>query len=112
MEQVHPQLDGDRLYDQAACGLVLADRDGKILRCNTTFCGWVGFPANELVGKRRIQDLFTMGGKVFYQTHLLPLLQMQGSVAEVQIDIRHADGTALPTLINIFRRKHGDSVVD
>ena len=112
MEQYRPQLDGDRLYDQAACGLVLADGDGKIIRCNTTFCGWVGFPANELVGKRRIQDLFTMGGKVFHQTHLLPLLQMQGSVAEVQIDIRHADGTALPTLINIFRRKHGDGIID
>ena len=112
MAPTHPHLDGERLYDKAACGLLLTDKNGHILRCNDTFCGWVGMPASALVGKRRIQDLFTMGGKVFHQTHLLPLLQMQGSVAEVQIDIRHADGSVLATLINIFRRKEGDNTVD
>ncbi|MFZ6648028.1 ATP-binding protein [Undibacterium sp. TJN25] len=107
-----PRLNYDRLYDKAACGLIVTDENGKIYRCNETFCGWVGLPASELVGKRRIQDLFTMGGKVFHQTHLMPLLQMQGSVAEVQIDIRHADRSVIPTLINIFRRKEGDTVFD
>ena len=53
-----------------------------------------------------------MGGKVFHQTHLMPLLQMQGSVAEVQIDIRHADRSVLPTLINIRRRNQGDVIFD
>jgi signal transduction histidine kinase/ActR/RegA family two-component response regulator len=72
----------------------------------------VGRPASELVEKRRIQDMFTMGGKVFHQTHLLPLLQMQGSVAEVQVDIRHADGSIVPTLINIFRRQEGGAIFD
>ncbi|MET0856480.1 MAG: ATP-binding protein, partial [Telluria sp.] len=110
MEPPRAELDSTRLYDKAACGLVLADKSGSILRCNDTFCGWVGWPAAELVGKRRIQDLFTMGGKVFHQTHLLPLLQMQGSVSEVQIDIRHADASVLPTLMNMFRRQEGDSV--
>jgi PAS domain S-box-containing protein len=106
------QVDGERLYDKAACGLVVTDQSGNILRCNDTFCGWIGRQAGELVGERRIQDLFTMGGKVFHQTHLLPLLQMQGSVAEVQFDIRHADGSILPTLINIFRRQEGGAVFD
>jgi PAS domain S-box-containing protein len=112
VEPNRPDLDGERLYDRAACGLVLTDQNGNILRCNETFCGWVGLQASELVGKRRIQDLFTMGGKVFHQTHLLPLLQMQGSVAEVNIDLRHADRSVLPTLINIFRRREGDTIVD
>ena len=103
-------LDPARLYDQAACGLLVTDANGVICRVNLTFCGWVGFSAEQLVGVRRIQDLFTMGGRVFHQTHLLPLLQMQASVAEVQIDLRHADGTVLPTLINIFRR-HADGRV-
>ncbi|WP_426176954.1 ATP-binding response regulator [Massilia sp. TWR1-2-2] len=110
MEPPRAELASMRLYDKAACGLVLADKSGSILRCNDTFCGWVGWPPAELVGKRRIQDLFTMGGKVFHQTHLLPLLQMQGSVAEVQIDIRHADSSVLPTLMNMFRRQEGDTV--
>jgi len=105
-------LDGERLYERAACGLIVTDMNGTILRCNVTFSGWVGMAQEDLIGKRRIQDLFTMGGRVFHQTHLLPLLQMQGSVAEVHIDLRHADRSVLPTLINIFRRKEGDMVVD
>jgi PAS domain S-box-containing protein len=112
MRPTPPVPDGERLYDRAACGLVLTDHSGNILRCNETFCGWVGRPASELVEKRRIQDMFTMGGKVFHQTHLLPLLQMQGSVAEVQVDIRHADGSIVPTLINIFRRQEGGAIFD
>ena len=35
-----------------------------------------------------------MGGRIFHQTHWAPLLQMQGSVAEVKLDVvrarRHA----------------------
>jgi PAS domain S-box-containing protein len=102
-------LNGDLLYDRAACGLVVADQRGTILRCNETFCGWVGHTADQMVGSLRVQNLFTMGTRVFHQTHLLPLLQMQGSVAEVQIDIRHADGSVLPTLVNISRHREADS---
>ena len=112
MESKRPHLSGERLYDRAACGLVLTDSSGNILRCNETFCGWVGRHASQLVGKRRIQDLFTMGGRVFHQTHLMPLLQMQASVAEVQVDFRHADGSVLPSLVNIFRRREGETIVD
>ena len=112
METNGPAFEAERLYDKAACGLLVTDANGIICRVNATFCGWVGFTAAELVGQRRVQDLFTMGGRVFHQTHLLPLLQMQGSVAEVQIDIRHADGSALLTLINIFRRSAGGRVFD
>ena len=113
VEPAAPGLDADRsLYERAACGLLLTDAHGVILRVNATFCGWVGFTASELVGRRRVQDLFTMGGRVFHQTHLLPLLQMQGSVAEVQVDLRHADGSALPTWINIFRRSRAGATFD
>lgn len=105
-------LDGERLYERAACGLIVTDMHGTILRCNVTFSGWVGMAQEDLIGKRRIQDLFTMGGKVFHQTHLLPLLQMQGSVSEVQIDLRHADRSVLPTLINMYRRREGAISVD
>lgn len=46
-----------------------------------------------------------MGGKVFHQTHWAPLLQMQRSVAEVKLEIRHRDGHKVPMLINAVR--HG-----
>ncbi len=104
--------DSDALFQFAACGLVVTDARGSFLRVNHTFCTWLGYAESELVGKRRLQDLFTIGGKVFHQTHLAPLLQMQGSVAEVQLDMRHQDGHTLPMLFNCLRRTHQGQVVD
>jgi PAS domain S-box-containing protein len=98
---------GDALFEQAACGLVVTDADGLIIRANATFCAWLGFAADQLAGARRLQDLYTVGGRVFNQTHLAPLLQMQGSVAEVAVDLMHRDGHTLPVLLNIVR-KPGD----
>lgn len=102
----------DALYSQAACGLLLTTPDGVIRRVNATFCTWVGAAAEELVDLRRIQDLLTIGGRVFHQTHWAPLMQMQGSVSEVKLDIRHPDGRTIPVLMNAIRRSHGEQIYD
>ncbi len=87
-------------YEQAPCGLVTTATDGTILRVNATFCRWCGFKVGELVNQRRIQDLLTIGGKVFHQTHWAPLMSMQRSVAEVKLDIWHSGGHKVPMLFN------------
>lgn len=99
-------------YEQAPCGLVTTTIDGTIVRANATFCRWCGFAAAELINRRRIQDLLTVGGKVFHQTHWAPLLLMQHSVAEVKLDIRHSAGHKVPMLINAVRRGAGDAQFD
>lgn len=99
-------------YEQAPCGLVTTTIDGTIVRANATFCRWCGFAAAELINRRRIQDLLTVGGKVFHQTHWAPLLLMQRSVAEVKLDIRHSAGHKVPMLINAVRRGAGDAQFD
>lgn len=91
--------------DDAACGLVRTDGKGLILAANRTFCGWVGFEKAELVGRRRVQDLFTVGARIFHQTHWAPLLQLQGSVAEVKLEVKHRDGSTLPMIFNAVRRE-------
>lgn len=49
-----------------------------------------------------------MGGRIFHQTHWAPLLQMQGSISEVKLEVVHADGTAIPMVFNAIRRQeHG-----
>lgn len=102
----------EQAYEHAPCGLVTTRIDGTIVRANATFCSWCGFAATELVGRRRIQDLLTIGGKVFHQTHWAPLLLMQRSVAEVKLDIRHSAGHKVPMLINVLRRGDGDAQYD
>jgi sigma-B regulation protein RsbU (phosphoserine phosphatase) len=88
------------LYDSAPCGLLSTANNGMITRVNRTFATWMGYRADELVGAKRLQDLLTMGCKIFHQTHWMPLLQMQGSVSEVQLDFVRRDGSALAALVN------------
>jgi sigma-B regulation protein RsbU (phosphoserine phosphatase) len=101
----------DDLYEDAACGLMLTSSDGLIQRVNATFCKWAGFDKNELEGKRRVQDLLTVGGRIFHQTHWAPLLRLQGSVAEVKVDLVSASGQLMPMMLNALRRERGAAFV-
>jgi sigma-B regulation protein RsbU (phosphoserine phosphatase) len=92
------------LYDSAPCGLLVASGRGELLHVNATLCRWLDYEPGELVGQRRFQDLLTMGGRIFHQTHLMPLLRMQGSVAEVKLELRRKDGAALPMMVNAAER--------
>jgi PAS domain S-box-containing protein len=96
----------DYVFDHAPCGLLTTSVQGTIVRVNATFCRWLGYDAADLLEKRRIQDLLTVGGKVFHQTHWAPLLQMQRSVAEVKVEVVRKDGKILPMLINACRHRH------
>jgi len=98
------------LFQGAACGLVVTREDGTILRANQTFAGWIGRQPAELHGQR-FQELLTMGGRIFHQTHWAPLMQMQGSVAEVKLEVRHRDQSTVTMLLNGIRRKHGEEVL-
>ena len=98
--------EGAALYDGAPCGLLLTEVDGTIRRVNATACRWLGFEPHELVGQRRFQDLLTMGGRIFHQTHWAPLLQLQGSVAEVKLEMKRARGDVVPMLMNAALRTH------
>ncbi len=99
------------LFEYAACGLLQTAEDGTFLRANRTFCSWVGYVPGDLVGKLRLQDLLTMGGRIFHQTHWIPLLRMQGSVSEVKLEIKRADGHTLPMVLNALRRDRGGAYV-
>jgi sigma-B regulation protein RsbU (phosphoserine phosphatase) len=99
------------LLDQAACGLMQTVADGTFVRANRTFCNWIGHPPEALIGRRRFQDLLTMGGRIFHQTHWAPLLQMQGSISEIKLEILHADGSAIPMVLNAIRRQDNGVLV-
>jgi signal transduction histidine kinase len=102
----------DALYQHAPCGLLLTDGAGLILRANATLCRWLGCSAGALVGKVRIQDRLPVGARLFLQTHCLPLLQVQGSVTQMQVEIRDSAGQRTPVLVNIVRRTIDGEVFD
>ena len=98
------------LFDSAACALAVTTQDGTILQANSRFSEWLGFSTTELCGKR-FQDLLTMGGRIFHQTHLAPMLRMRGSVTEVKLDMLHRDGHKLTVLLNGIKREQDDGTL-
>jgi len=93
------------LYENAPCGYLSTLPGGTILKVNQTFLTWTGHRREDLVGHKRFQDLLTPGGRIFHETHYAPLLQMQGEVREIAVEVICADGRRLPALINSVLRK-------
>jgi sigma-B regulation protein RsbU (phosphoserine phosphatase) len=98
-------------FDFLPCGVLQTTSDGMIRRVNRTFCTWLGYSPDALVGKRRFQDLLTMGGRIFHQTHWAPLLAMQGSVAEVKLDLVTANDAKIPMVVDALRRDEDGTIV-
>ena len=98
----------EELYEDAPCGYISTLPDGTIMRVNRTFEEWTGHTREAMVGRVRFQDLLTGGGRIYHETHYRPLLQMQGTVREIALEIECADGRRLPVLVNsVLRRDDG-----
>lgn len=95
-------LDDDpvKLYEQAPCGYLSTAPDGMIVKVNRTFLTLTGYTREALVGRRLFSDLLTAGGRIYHETHYAPMLEMQGRVREIALDIVRADGRRLPVLVN------------
>jgi phosphoserine phosphatase RsbU/P len=89
----------DDLYDNAPCGYLSTLPDGTIAKVNATLLGWLGCHRDALVGQRRFTDLLTVGGRLYHETHIAPLLHMQGEVSGIALELRAADGSRLPVLV-------------
>ena len=90
--------DLEDLYEHAPCGYLSMRRDGTIMRVNATLLSWLGVTREELVG-RRFQDLLTTPGRIYHDTHYMPLLTMQGHAKEIAFDLLRHDAPALPTIV-------------
>jgi len=87
------------LYERAPCGYLSTDADGRIVKANRTFLTLTGYRLDEIVD-RLFAELLTPGGRIFDQTHLMPMLRMQGEAREIALDLVTADGQVLPVLLN------------
>lgn len=81
-------------WDEAPVGLLLLAGDGTVLDANATFLEWVGQPAAEVLGRVRLSQLLSVGGRIYWETHLSPLLHVEGRVDEVALELRGTDGRA------------------
>jgi sigma-B regulation protein RsbU (phosphoserine phosphatase) len=96
--------DLEDLYENAPCGYLSIKPNGRIVKANATFSKWMGWPADQLIGKRFL-DLLNIAGRIFYETHFAPLLRMQGFFNEVALDLVTQQGKRLPVLVNAAERR-------
>ena len=79
----------DTLYEHAPLRLPVDDADGTIVKANGTLAAWLGVERDSLIG-RRFQELLTIPGRIYHDTHYMALLAMQGAVREVSRSIFRA----------------------
>ncbi|NJB86585.1 PAS domain S-box-containing protein [Lewinella marina] len=90
-----------QFVDNAPCGYVITDPDGQMLVVNDTLLEWLGYEEEEFRGARRtFQDILNRGGAIYFDTHLAPLLGIQGSVREINLTLVRQDGGKLPVLLS------------
>jgi PAS domain S-box-containing protein len=97
------------LLDTAPCGFLSIRDDGSIRMVNRTLQEWLGYPPGELEGKS-MDTLLLAAGRIFYQTHLFPLLRIQGHAEEVYFPLCRQDGQNIPMLVNAVRREQDGEV--
>jgi phosphoserine phosphatase RsbU/P len=95
------------LYENAPCGFLSTLPDGTVVKVNNTLLEWTGHSRDAIVG-RRFADLLGAGGRIYHETHYAPMLQMQGAVREVALEIVRADGSRIPVLVNSTLRRDAD----
>ncbi|MCW1408588.1 PAS domain-containing sensor histidine kinase [Rhizobium sp. 1AS11] len=110
MQVAMPAEDLEDLYENAPCGYLSLQPDGRIVKVNRTLSTWIGIPAEQLLGKR-LHDLLNTSGRIFYETHFAPLLRMQGFFNEVALDLVTVDGRKLPVLANAVERRAEDGAL-
>ena len=97
--------DPEDLYESAPCAYLSTLPDGMIIKVNKTFLEWTGYTSEALVGRKRFQALLPVPGRVFYDTHLGPLLLMQGYARELAFELVCANGQRIPVLLNSVLRR-------
>jgi PAS domain S-box-containing protein len=100
----------DELLDAAPCGFLSFADDGVVRLANAGLLEMLGYARDEVLG-RHVETLFTVGTRVFYQTHLFPLLRMSGRAEEIFLLLRTRDGEPVGALANAVRRERGGAWV-
>jgi sigma-B regulation protein RsbU (phosphoserine phosphatase) len=89
-------------FDHAPCYYFAATDEGELIAVNEMVCSALGYKKEELIGKH-IESIFTMATRIFYQTHLFPLLKLQGKAFEIFITVQTGSKDHIPLLCNISR---------
>jgi PAS domain S-box-containing protein len=89
----------EELYNQAPCGYHSLAKDATILRINDTELNWLGYPRDEVVGKKRITDFMTDASVETFKV-IFPRLLAEGRIQDLALEFVRKDGSLLVGLLS------------
>jgi PAS domain S-box-containing protein len=95
--------------DRAPCGFLTFASDGTVVDVNATLLEMLGAQREGVIG-RPFESLLTVSSRIFYQTHLFPLLKLQSSVEELFLTMRSNDGGDVAVLASVARHAENGAV--
>ena len=102
----------DALIDQIPCGFVSFGDDGLIQRINARLLDVLGYKREDVEG-RHVETLMNVGSRIFFQTHLFPLIAMKGNAEEIFLLLKSSQGEDIGFLLNAARHvREGKTVND
>ncbi len=101
----------DDALNTAPCGVFSFTDDGTLVAVNGTLAEMLGYASGELVGGR-VESLLTLASRMFYQTHLFPMIRMQGKVEEIFLSLRTRSAESIPVLLNAVRKEREGGAVN
>ena len=108
-DSVIDHIKTDFLYNQLPSGFISYKPNGKILRVNETFTGWLGLPVAE-VCKLNFRAVLTKASGLYYSMVIDPILNLQGKADEIYLTFITARGE-IDTLLNAVSYKDDDGNV-
>ena len=87
------------IYNNSPCGFHSLDEKGFFIRINNTELQWLGYTRDEVIGKKRIEDILTEGSLQVFKRNFA-LFKRTGSVNELEFDFVRKDGSTLSVLLS------------
>lgn len=102
----------DDLYQNAPFGYHSIDKDGVVVKMNDTELSWLGYTADEIIGKKRIRDMLTSNSVANFGAQFAHLREF-GWLKDTEAEFIRKDGSVFPALVNVsaVRDEHGQFVM-
>ena len=91
--------EAQQFFEESFSGFLIADGKNRIIHSNRRVLHWLGISSEEITGKK-FSDLLSIGSKIYFETHLSPLLKMQGYFDEILIELSAITGKKIKIFIN------------
>lgn len=93
-------------FENAPCGYLVVNNEGKVISLNGSLADWLDMDRGEILGASAL-DFFNLASKIVIETSLLPVLHLEGSITGVSLDLKTDSGTTIPVMMSAESKGEG-----